>query len=290
MLLWQQAVTDRSQNDVERVLELLEKRWKNFTDDEKSEWSGGMKGALNLSDLLRIQNNVSMLKDVLELDMDVFNVGKNLLQNKARTTTSNGVTFSVNDDGSVTANGTATAKILFNINVSVGIDKGNYIFSGCPNNVPSGCYLQAFGVNEHSTGKGILDTGSGCIVGFTANDMLRTIFIYIADGVTVSDITFYPMIRYASVKDDAYETYSGRNLYVPTEAMYAELLRNVEIIRRAYCIHTTTPETPEAPLNTYSKWNDIERILADVYEILLNNFYYYCGSEIYAGDDTGLLL
>ncbi len=153
MLLWQQAVTDRAQSDVERVLELLEKGWRNFTEDEKAEWSDGMKGALNISDLERIQNNIQLLSDVLELDL----------------------------------------------------------------NVPA-------------------------------------------------------------VPD------------VPNETFYNAVISNTASIRSAYCIHTTTPETPAAPLNTYSKWNDIERILMDVYEILLNNFYYYCGSEIYAGDDTGLLL
>lgn len=51
-----------------------------------------------------------------------------------------------------------------------------------------------------------------------------------------------------------------------------------------------TPQTPSMPVNTYQKMNDIEKILDDVYGILLNNFNYYCGSEIYAGDDTGLLL
>lgn len=35
MLLWIEAVTDRSQSDIYRVLELLEKGWKNFTDSEK---------------------------------------------------------------------------------------------------------------------------------------------------------------------------------------------------------------------------------------------------------------
>lgn len=153
MLLWQTAVTDRSQSDVERVQELLEKGWQNFSDEEKTEWSDGMKGALNASDLVRVQNNIQLLSDVLELDLNVLAVPE-----------------------------------------------------------------------------------------------------------------------------------------LPDEIFYALIISNTERIRGAYCIHTTTPETPDAPLNTYSKWNDIERILTDVYEILLNNFHYYCGGEIYAGDDTGLLL
>lgn len=153
MRLWQNPVTDRTQSDVERVLELLEKGWQNFSDEEKTEWRARMKGALNVTDLERIQNNIQLLSDVLELNLD---------------------------------------------------------------------------------------------------------------APAVSEI--------------------------PDEIFCESVRNNTECIRGAYCIHTTTPETPEIPLNTFSKWNDIERILADVYEILLNNFYYYCGSEIYAGDDTGLLL
>ena len=153
MLLWQQAVTDRSQSDVKRVLELLEKGWQNFTDDEKTEWNGGLKGALNVSDLERIQSNIQLLSDVLEI------------------------------------------------------------------------------------------------------------------GLTVSAVP------------DPW-----------TESFFEEILQNVASIRAAHIVYSTTPPVPVHPLNTYQKWNEIERILSDVYTILLNNFNYYCGSEIYAGDETGLLL
>ena len=153
MLLWIEAVTDRSQNDVYRVLELLEKGWKNFTDSEKREWSAGMKGSLNISDLTRIQNNIQLLSDVLELNL------------------------------------------------------------------------------------------------------------------TVSDVP-----------------------EIPTVTLFDEIRENTGKIRSAYCIHSTTPTVPEEPVNTFEKWTDIEKILSDVYEILLNNFHYYCGTEIYAGESSGLLL
>lgn len=35
MLVWMQTVTDRSQSDVDRMLELLQKGWDNFNVDEK---------------------------------------------------------------------------------------------------------------------------------------------------------------------------------------------------------------------------------------------------------------
>lgn len=153
VILWKNAVTDRTQSDVERVLKLLKKGWQSFSQEEKEEWQNGLKGALNRADLERIQNNIQLLSDVLELDLAVD---------------------------------------------------------------------------------------------------------------TIPDI--------------------------PKVNFYNALARNVEAIRGAYCIHSDTPPTPNAPLNTYQKWNDIEKILLDVYEILLNNFSYYCGNEIYAGDTTGLLL
>lgn len=153
MLLWIEAVTDRSQSDVYQVLELLKKGWKDFSDSEKQEWSAGMKGSLNASDLERVQNNIQLLSDVLELNLAVSEVPE-----------------------------------------------------------------------------------------------------------------------------------------FPTVSLFNEIRENTGKIRNAYCIHSTTPIVPNEPLNTFEKWNDIERILDDVYKILLNNFHYYCGTEIYAGESNGLLL
>lgn len=288
ILLWKNAVTDRTQSDVERVLELLKKGWQSFTHEEKETWQNGFKGALNLSDLLRIQNNVSLLKEVLELDIEVFNLGKNLLKNTATSRTINGVTFTVNEDGSVTVNGTATSYADF------------YFFGSWDSSkvvIPSDEYIVTCYGNKSVDFNGVYNTSiKFCVYRstfdkpITFSSELSAVYIHVDEGVTVSNETIYPMIRLASIADDTYEPYSGRNLYVPTQEMYSELLGNVEVIRGAYCIHADTPPTPSAPLNTFQKWNDIEKILLDVYEILMNNFSYYCGGEIYAGDTSGLLL
>ena len=77
---------------------------------------------------------------------------------------------------------------------------------------------------------------------------------------------------------------------LPTKEYFSELITNVGLIRNAYMVHSYTPPTPESPMNHYQKWNDLEQILNDVYEILMNNFNYYCGEEIFSGDEIGLLL
>lgn len=153
MNLWQDAVTDRTVQDVERVLELLKKNWSDFTSEERTEWIGGMKGSINAADLNRIQGNIALLAEVLELELDIK-----------------------------------------------------------------------------------------------------------------------PVVEF------------------PNKELIDNILSNTRTIRDAYMIHADTPKVPTQPINTWTKWNDIEKILADVYDILLNNFSYYCGSEIYCGDTTGLLL
>ncbi len=77
---------------------------------------------------------------------------------------------------------------------------------------------------------------------------------------------------------------------IPTTAYFNEIRQNVQAIRNMGFIRNTTPQVPAPPLNTYGKWNDIEKILHDTYDILMNNFHYYAGEQLYSGDSVALLL
>ena len=72
MNLWQEAVTDRTQTDVDKAVLYNQTGWNSLTDEQKAEWLAGMKGSLNESDLLRIENNIQLLSDVLELSLDTY--------------------------------------------------------------------------------------------------------------------------------------------------------------------------------------------------------------------------
>ena len=74
-------ITDRTQDDVNRVKELLAKGWANMTADEQAEWSAGIKGAYNNSDINRVQSAVRYLRDRLE------EVGYSVIIPEARTWT-----------------------------------------------------------------------------------------------------------------------------------------------------------------------------------------------------------
>ena len=61
------AIYDRTILDVQRVKDLKSKinqsGWGSLTDNEKTEWINGMKGALNYSDLNRIESNLQSISN-----------------------------------------------------------------------------------------------------------------------------------------------------------------------------------------------------------------------------------
>ena len=142
--------------------------------------------------------------------------GKNLLPYpyKDTTKTTNGITFTDNKDGTITANGTATADAIFIIRASTDelasfIEGTNYILSGCFNDDSSVTYNNApyYIANEWSGIKNYNTKGSQ----FTYNNIsfIRDFKIVIKSGTTVSNLVFKPMIRLATITDDTYEPFTG---------------------------------------------------------------------------------
>ena len=64
-MAWTQPITDRSILDIDKLQEYDEIGYKNLTNDQKSEWILGMKGALNASDLNRIESNQQFILNLL---------------------------------------------------------------------------------------------------------------------------------------------------------------------------------------------------------------------------------
>lgn len=133
---------------------------------------------------------------------------KNLLKNTAKSTTMNGVTFKVNSDGSVTANGTASATASLVVHAKAQLKKGNYIMSGCPNGgSESETYRATVDIWENDIYvKTCLNSGAEKI--FSVGDGATvTYYLMIFAGYTAENLTFYPMIRYADITDDTWEPY-----------------------------------------------------------------------------------
>lgn len=58
-------ITDRTEQDKDRVLEMKRKGWPNMTAGERAEWTAGMKGAYNSTDLNRVQEATAYLNERL---------------------------------------------------------------------------------------------------------------------------------------------------------------------------------------------------------------------------------
>lgn len=152
----------------------------------------------------------SLLKPVLAFDPvqpgsgDPYPAGggKNLLENTATTQTVNGVTFTVNADGSITVSGTATADAYLDIGAA-DLEPGSYILNGCPANGHGG-----FIYGSYTTGSAYYDYGSGVTI---SNDTKQrfSVGMKVNNGSNVPNITFYPMIRLVSIADATYQPYSN---------------------------------------------------------------------------------
>ena len=132
---------------------------------------------------------------------------KNLLKNTASTQTINGITFTVNDDKSITANGTATA--MAQITIGSITKNGNYRLTGCPAGGSAATYMLSLAYHKVSGSTTYGDeTGNGRLVTFDSEKYTRiNIRVQINKGVTVSNVTFYPMLRDADITDSTYEPY-----------------------------------------------------------------------------------
>jgi hypothetical protein len=139
--------------------------------------------------------------------------GKNLIENTATTQTKNGVTFTVNNDGSVTANGTATADSLLTLGTTTAKKGDDYRWSGCPSGGSDSTYYlyASFTIDYYNQVK---DYGYGSGTGVLSGDTTFESYIMVKSGTTIN-ATFYPMIRKAEVTDNTYEPYKETVTYIP---------------------------------------------------------------------------
>lgn len=145
--------------------------------------------------------------------------GKNLLTYPFNETTKtvNGITFTDNGDGTITANGTATANATFLLARNFGFEKeGNYFLSGCP----SGGGLNSFYINWYQNHTGVTiknynDYGSGVKIPyqhiFSENNSLA---ISIIAGATVNNLVFRPQLELGDTPTAYEPPITGRELQV----------------------------------------------------------------------------
>lgn len=156
--------------------------------------------------------------------------GKNLLKNivyeNDKTVTIEGITFTKNSDGSITANGTATANSRYYFvgtgsSARASISAGTYILNGNASGGSSSSYKIDWGI----TGVGEKHNYDGETIVTIESDTTYYLNIYVANGQTLNNVTFYPMIRLSSITDSTYEKYVGG--YASPNIDYPQKLYNL---------------------------------------------------------------
>lgn len=151
---------------------------------------------------------------------------KNLLKNTGVSTTKSGVTFTVNDDGTTTLNGTATADINFDFKYDVDLTNMQAAFSlsllsGVVSD-KSFMHASMFTSNWYGTCNRYLDD----VVISNEKDPYKlkySIFrIKVKSGMTCTNAKVGMMLREASVTDNNYEPYTEKIVNIPTSAPFYE--------------------------------------------------------------------
>lgn len=143
----------------------------------------------------------------------VKTVGKNLLRNTATTKTINGITFTVNDDGSVTINGTATDNTNLNFSGSIDLTNTDAIGSLL---LLSGTVSDKSGVRGY-----VYDSrywGHALLVDTETQleNYNYSIFrLSVSSGVTCTNVKLGMMIRLATITDSTYEPYTETQALIP---------------------------------------------------------------------------
>lgn len=132
-------------------------------------------------------------------------------------THSSGVVFTVNEDMSITVNGTASgANAVFILSMPGGfsIEAGNWILSGCPSGGSTSTYNITIAGTTSDTGT----TGN-----FTSCSKVL-VRIYVISGTTVDNLTFNPMVCSKAAWDIS-------QAYQPYRPNYAELYAMVQALQ-----------------------------------------------------------
>ena len=137
-----------------------------------------------------------------------------------------GITYTVNDDGTVTVNGTATDFSNFVLRgysttpPIPWVSGENYILSGCPKGGSSNTYCLRLGVAGS-----LYDYGNGVSFTYPGNISVY-LDIVIFSGATVNNLVFKPMIRKASEPNGWEPYYDGaQQIYNPTLFASKPLIR-----------------------------------------------------------------
>lgn len=222
-----QAILESIESEQESQGEAIAHKQDTLSTEQLSAINSGI-DSTKVAQIAMNENNIS--KDESALVELVDGGAKNLLKITASSQTIKGVTFTVNDDQTVTVNGTnnGTGPAIFIIvpNAQAAtIPDGKYILSGCPAGGGTPSYDLRWWL--YSPGKSAYDFGAGSLVEKSGNTTDSNIAIVVKEGQTANNLVFNPMICSKADWDisQSYQPYAPSNaeLYAMIQALQTQL-------------------------------------------------------------------
>ena len=124
------------------------------------------------------------------------------------TKTVNGITFTVNDDGSITVNGTSTQEsslLLVSVNQQLYLEPGTYKVT-----LPEGTQRQFLRIYDDTNNSRLWDYNSTGNMVVTQRCLFH-IALFIRGNETLDNKVFHPMLRPASIQSNEYQPYAMSN-------------------------------------------------------------------------------
>ena len=138
-----------------------------------------------------------------ELRLEQFNPNVLVYPYYQTTRTASGITFTDNGDGTITANGTATADVYFYCaRYSTDYGVGQYFLTGCPD----GGSRSTYSMYMYVDGANSWDFGKGNYVTVKNPPASEAVVIKIGSGTTVNNMLFTPQLKKVSAYIGNYES------------------------------------------------------------------------------------
>ena len=160
---------------------------------------------------------------------------KNLLPNNLVTHIVNGVTYTINEDKTITCSGSATSTSYADIPVPNSLFGKTIIVSGCPSGGDYGKYRINVLADNVELG---IDEGNGVVITIpnNATTCIARILVYTGYG---SGLTFKPMIRLATDSDTTYQLYAMTNRELTDALSGRYVLDSIEQLTVSYQTNDT---------------------------------------------------
>lgn len=215
-------------------------------------WFDVIKDILDESTAGHLQSEIEALNKL------VANLQPNLIPfpySDRMSKTINGITFTVNVDGSVTADGTASADAIFRLSsTSEDIPKlvDGETYTMCANVEDDDCIIEMFRATPAT-----IKIGGKATLTFTYvnSDNNTNIYIYVKSGKTVNNVVFKPILVKGTVSPTEYKRYT--NPYEkPTDGIpKTDLASDVQTSLGKADTAIQSADLPNASVAQATKWN-----------------------------------